>query len=285
MAMYRAKSVGAASYALFDRAMHRDALARLQLETDLRRALERHEFRLYYQPVVSLRTGRISGVEALIRWQHPERGLVPPSEFVPLAEDTGLIVPIGEWVLAEACRQVQRWPAAAGDAPLTLAVNLSIKQFAKPGLDARIAELLTATGFPAERLALEVTESVIIDQPEAAKTVLESLKALGLKVHMDDFGTGYSSLSYVHQLPLDGLKVDRAFVSRMDLDDRSRQLVRTVLQLARSIGLDAVAEGVSTLPQLAELRRLDCDFGQGFLFSPPLDAVAMGRLIESGPTW
>jgi diguanylate cyclase (GGDEF)-like protein len=286
MAMYRAKSVGAASYALFDRAMHRDALARLQLETDLRRALERHEFRLYYQPVVSLRTGRISGVEALIRWQHPERGLVPPSEFVPLAEDTGLIVPIGEWVLAEACRQLQRWTSpVVGDEPLTLAVNLSIKQFAKPGLDARIAELLEQTGFPAQRLALEVTESVIIDQPEAAKTVLESLKALGLKVHMDDFGTGYSSLSYVHQLPLDGLKVDRAFVSRMDLDDRSRQLVRTVLQLARSIGLDAVAEGVSTLAQLAELRRLDCDFGQGFLFSPPIDAAAMGQLIGSNPQW
>jgi len=286
MAMYRAKSAGAASYALFDRAMHRDALARLQLETDLRRALERREFRLLYQPVVSLRTGRITGVEALIRWQHPERGLVPPSEFVPLAEDTGLIVSIGEWVLAEACRQVQTWtPSADGTPPLTLAVNLSIKQFAKPGLDTRIAELLAESGFPAARLALEVTESVIIDQPDAAKTVLASLKALGLKVHMDDFGTGYSSLSYLHQLPLDGLKVDRAFVSRMDLDDRSRQLVRTVLQLSRSIGLDAVAEGVSTLAQLAELRRLDCDYGQGFLFSAPIDAATMAELIDSNPQW
>jgi EAL domain-containing protein (putative c-di-GMP-specific phosphodiesterase class I) len=164
-------------------------------------------------------------------------------------------------------------------------VNLSIKQFAKPGLDARLAELLAATGFPPERLSLEVTESIIIDQPEAAKTVLDSLKRLGLKVHMDDFGTGYSSLSYLHQLPLDGLKVDRAFVSRMDLDDRSRQLVRTVLQLARSIGLVAVAEGVSTPAQLAELRQLDCDFGQGFLFSAPLDGDAMGRMIAANPQW
>jgi diguanylate cyclase (GGDEF)-like protein len=286
MAMYRAKGAGPATYALFDRAMHRDALARLQLETDLRHALERSEFRLFYQPVVSLRTGRITGVEALIRWQHPERGLVPPAEFVPLAEDTGLIVPIGEWVLEDACRQIQQWTApVAGDEPLKLAVNLSIKQFAKPGLDERIGELLALTGFPATRLQLEVTESVIIDQPEAARTVLESLKALGLRVHMDDFGTGYSSLSYLHQLPLDGLKVDRAFVSRMDLDDRSRQLVRTVLQLARSIGLSTVAEGVSTVAQLAELRRLDCDFGQGFLFSAPLDPQTMGELIASGPVW
>jgi diguanylate cyclase (GGDEF)-like protein len=286
MAMYRAKGVGPAGHALFDRAMHRDALARLQLETDLRHALERDEFRIVYQPVISLRTGRIAGAEALIRWQHPERGLVAPSEFVPLAEDTGLIVPIGAWVLRQACRQVQAWTSPfAGDPPLTLAVNLSIKQFAKPGLDERLAEVLAETGLAAERLALEVTESIVIDQPEATTVLLASLKGLGVKVHMDDFGTGYSSLSYLHQLPLDGLKVDRAFVSRMDHDERSRQLVHTVLQLARSIGLTAVAEGVTTPEQLAELRRLDCEFGQGYLFSQPLDPDEMGALIASGPRW
>ena len=286
MAMYRAKSAGPAGHALFDRAMHRDALARLQLETDLRHALERNEFRLMYQQVVSLLTGRIAGAEALIRWQHPERGLVPPSEFVPLAEDTGLIVPIGEWVLREACREVQNWqPARPGDLPLTLAVNLSIKQFAKPGLDERLAEVLAETGLAPGRLALEVTESIVIDQPEATTLLLASLKGLGVKVHMDDFGTGYSSLSYLHQLPLDGLKVDRAFVSRMDHDERSRQLVQTVLQLARSIGLTAVAEGVTTLAQLAELRRLECEFGQGFLFSAPLAPDEMGELIAAGPAW
>ena len=285
MAMYRAKSAGRACYAMFDRAMHRDALARLQLETDLRRALERNEFRLAYQPVVSLRTGRITGAEALIRWQHPERGLVPPSEFIALAEDTGLIVPIGEWVLREACREVQRWAVPASEPPLTIAVNLSIKQFAQPSLVARIAELIAESGLPPERVHLEVTESVIIDHPDAAKQVLESLKALGVQVHMDDFGTGYSSLSYLHQLPLDGLKVDRAFVSRMDDDERSRQLVVTVLQLAKSIGLGSVAEGVTTLLQLAELRRLECDYGQGYLFSAPLDGGAMGELIAANPAW
>ncbi|MDB4879384.1 MAG: response regulator receiver modulated diguanylate cyclase/phosphodiesterase [Gemmatimonadetes bacterium] len=285
MAMYRAKSGGPAGHALFDRAMHRDALARLQLETDLRHALERGEFRLVYQPVISLRTGRIVGAEALIRWQHPERGLVPPSEFVPLAEDTGLIVPIGEWVLHEACSRVQRWATPAGTEPLTLAVNLSIKQFAKPGLDDRLAVVLKDTGLAPERLALEVTESIVIDQPEATTVLLASLKGLGVKVHMDDFGTGYSSLSYLHQLPLDGLKVDRAFVSRMDHDERSRQLVHTVLQLARSIGLVAVAEGVTTRAQLTELRRLDCEFGQGYLFSEPLEPDAFGALIATGPHW
>ncbi|MDB4886423.1 MAG: hypothetical protein JWN79_1861 [Gemmatimonadetes bacterium] len=286
MAMYRAKSAGPAGHALFDRAMHRDALARLQLETDLRHALERDEFRLVYQPVISLRTGRIAGAEALIRWQHPERGLVPPSDFVPLAEDTGLIVPIGEWVLREACRQVQAWHSPwPGDDPLTLAVNLSIKQFAKPGLDERLAEVLADTGLEPHRLALEVTESIVIDQPEATTALLASLKGLGVKVHMDDFGTGYSSLSYLHQLPLDGLKVDRAFVSRMDHDERSRQLVQTVLQLARSIGLTAVAEGVTTVEQLSELRRLECEFGQGYLFSPPLDPDAMAALIAEARTW
>jgi diguanylate cyclase (GGDEF)-like protein len=286
MAMYRAKSVGPSNHALFDRAMHRDALARLQLETDLRHALERNEFRLVYQPVISLRTGRIAGAEALLRWQHPERGLVPPADFIPLAEDTGLIVPIGEWVLREACRQVQHWKSLdPRDVPLTLAVNLSIKQFAKPGLDERLAEVLAETGLAPERLALEVTESIVIDQPDATTVLLASLKGLGVKVHMDDFGTGYSSLSYLHQLPLDGLKVDRAFVSRMDHDERSRQLVHTVLQLARSIGLIAVAEGVTTQEQLAELRRLDCEFGQGYLFSTPLDPDAMADMVRAGPTW
>jgi diguanylate cyclase (GGDEF)-like protein len=286
MAMYRAKSAGRACYALFDRAMHVDALERLQLETDLRRALDRGEFRLLYQPVVSLRTGRISGAEALIRWQHPERGLVQPLEFVPLAEDTGLILPIGEWVMHEAMRQIQRWTAPLGEAePLTLSVNLSIKQFSQAGLVAHIAEMLEETGLAPERLQLEVTESVIIDHPESAKVVLESLKSLGVRVHMDDFGTGYSSLSYLHQLPLDGLKVDRAFVSRMDSDDRARQLVGTVLQLARSIGLTAVAEGVTTLSQLQQLRELECEFGQGYLFSAPLDPAAMAELLGVNPAW
>ena len=285
MAMYRAKSAGRARFAMFDRTMHSEALARLQLETDLRRALDRGEFRLVYQPVVDLRTGRIIGAEALIRWQHPERGLVSPAEFVALAEDTGLIVPMGEWVLREACREVQRWPIPPERAPLTIAVNLSIKQFAQASLVERIAAVIAESGLAPGRVHFEVTESLIIDQPEEAKAVLEQLQTLGVQVHMDDFGTGYSSLSYLHQLPLDGLKVDRAFVSRMDDDERSRQLVVTVLQLAKSIGLRSVAEGVTTLLQLAELRRLECDYGQGYLFSAPLEGFAMGELIAANPAW
>lgn len=266
--------------------MHTEALARLQLETDLRRALERQEFRLVYQPLVSLRTGRITGVEALVRWHHPIQGLIPPAQFVPLAEDTGLIVAIGDWVLEEACRQVQRWtPAHMDDAPLTVAVNLSVRQFLQPDVAERIARVLSATGLEAGRLVLEVTEGVVIDRPDAATEALVSVKALGTRVHMDDFGTGYSSLSYLHQLPFDGLKVDRAFVSSMDSDARSKQLVSTVLQLAAIAGLETVAEGISTVHQLGQLRELVCDTGQEFLFSAPLDAEAMQELITASPAW
>jgi EAL domain-containing protein (putative c-di-GMP-specific phosphodiesterase class I) len=270
---------------MFDRTMHRDALARLQLETDLRRALGQGEFRLDYQPIIDLGTGVIAGVEALIRWHHPERGIVAPADFISVAENTGLIVAVGEWVLRESCRQVQRWDALVDGEPLTLAVNLSVKQVAHPELAARIASVLADTGLAPERLQLEVTESVIIEHPDAALCALASLKALGVKLHMDDFGTGYSSLSYLHQLPLDGLKIDRAFVSRMETDDRSRQLVATVAQLARTVGLLTVAEGVTTLAQLAELRKLGCEFGQGFLFSPALEPSAMADFLGARTVW
>ena len=290
MAMYRAKAAGRATYAMFDRTMHRDALARLQLETDLRRALGNGEFKLVYQPIVRCSTGRLAGVEALLRWHHPERGLVAPNDFISVAEDTGLIVAIGAWVLREACETVQRWDqqsSALGndDAPLTVAVNLSVKQVAFVGLAETIAEVLKSTGLSPERLQLEVTESVIIEHPDAAVAVLESLKRLGITLHMDDFGTGYSSLSYLHQLPLDGLKIDRAFVTGMESDDRARQLVATVVQLAGSVGLETIAEGVTTIEQLTELRRLGCDFGQGYLFSAPLEADEMSELVSAGKVW
>jgi diguanylate cyclase (GGDEF)-like protein len=285
MAMYRAKAAGRATYAMFDRSMHRDALARLQLETDLRRALGNGEFQLVYQPIVRCSTGRITGVEALLRWHHPERGVVAPADFISVAEDTGLIVAIGAWVLKEACQAVRQWDAHAPDSPLTLAVNLSVKQVAHAELTTRIAAVLEETGLAPARLQLEVTESVIIEHAEAALGVLESLKALGVQLHMDDFGTGYSSLSYLHQLPLDGLKIDRAFVTGMEADDRSRQLVATVVQLARSVGLETVAEGVTTEKQLAELRRLGCDYGQGYLFSAPVSPCDMTELLAAGRIW
>jgi len=286
MAMYRAKDAGRGRFAVFDRAMHSSALARLQLETDLRHALERNEFRVLYQPVISLASGRITGVEALLRWQHPQQGVILPSDFVPLAEDTGLIVGIGDWVLRTACRQVQQLTARHPEhSALSVAVNLSIKQFNQSDLVARVGEISRECGLEAGRLVLEITESVVVDQPESAREVLASFKALGARVYMDDFGTGYSSLAYLHQLPLDGLKVDRAFVGRMDTDQRSRQLVATVLQMAHGMGLETVAEGVATLEQLAQLRDMGCQLAQGFLFSAPLEPQALAELVTSAPGW
>ncbi|MHB0948313.1 MAG: putative bifunctional diguanylate cyclase/phosphodiesterase [Gemmatimonadaceae bacterium] len=282
MAMYRAKSAGRATHAVFDRAMHRDALARLQLETELRHALERSELLLHYQPVISLATGRITGAEALLRWAHPERGLILPHELIPVAEDTGLILPIGLRVLALACRDALRW---GNDPSITVAVNLSARQFAQPGLAQQVQEALVTSGLPAERLVIEITESAIIEHPESAAQVLTELRALGCRVYMDDFGTGYSSLNYLHRLPLDGIKIDRAFVSRMDEDPKAMQLVRTVITLAEGVGLETVAEGVATEGQLAELRRLRCTSGQGYLFSRVIDSAAMRELLAAGPVW
>ena len=289
MAMYRAKAAGKARYEMFDRAMHAQALARLQLETDLRHGLERAEFRVHYQPIVSLESGRIVGVEALLRWQHPERGLVPPAVFVPLAEEMGLVIPLGRWLLERACGDLRAWgesaPAAFAEEPPYLSVNLSVRQFAQTELVQQIADALTRGGFAPSRLAVEITESVIVENPETATTVLNGLKELGVQLHMDDFGTGYSSLGYLTRLPIDALKIDRTFVSRMDSDDKHFQLVRTILTLARSMNLRAVAEGVETSAQLLALRKLGCDQAQGFLFSTPLDGGEMAELLRLTPRW
>jgi diguanylate cyclase (GGDEF)-like protein len=286
MAMYRAKATGKARYEMFDLAMHAEALARLQLETDLRHAFERNEFRLVYQPIVSLELGRMVGVEALLRWTQAERGIVAPSEFVPLAEEMGLILPLGRWVLTEACAQMGRWRTAVPHAAsFAVCVNLSVKQFAQPDLAQQVAATLASAGITPTDLTLEVTESVIVDNPDQASTVLRDLKQLGVELHMDDFGTGYSSLSYLTRFPMDAIKIDRAFVSRMDADDTQFQLVRTILTLARSMNLRAVAEGVETPAQLLALRKLGCEYAQGFLFSEPLEADEMEQLLRRGPTW
>ena len=277
MAMYRAKSSGKARYEMFDRGMHAQALARLQTETDLRRALERQEFVVYYQPIIGLDSGRICGMEALVRWHHPERGVVGPGEFIPVAEETGLIVPIGRWVLHEACKQLAAWQREQPRSALSMSVNLSVRQMAQTDLVASIADALRESGIAPASLKLEVTESVIVENPGAATTVLTDLKALGVELYMDDFGTGYSSLSYLSQLPIDAIKIDRSFVSHMDSLDRHFQLVRTVLTLARSLDLRAVAEGVTSNAQLAALRDLGCEQAQGYFFSPPVmrDAAAV----------
>jgi diguanylate cyclase (GGDEF)-like protein/PAS domain S-box-containing protein len=285
-AMYRAKAMGKARYEVFDSAMRDRAVARLQLETDLRRALEREEFLVYYQLIVSLEDGRISGCEALLRWQHPTRGLISPSEFIPVAEETGLIVPIGRWVLLEACRQVRAWQEQfPSKSPLTISVNFSSKQFMQPELVDQMRQILSSTGIEPHSLKLEITESLIMENPEAARALLLQLKALNIQLGIDDFGTGYSSLSYLHRFPIDRLKIDRSFVNRMGLDKENAEIVRTIVTLAHNLGVDVIAEGVETTEQLALLRDLKCKYGQGYLFSHPVDGETARALIEGQPCW
>ena len=285
-AMYRAKALGKARYEVFDSAMRERAVARLQLETDLRRALERKEFRVYYQLIVSLDDGHISGCEALLRWQHPTRGLISPSEFIPVAEETGLIIPIGHWVLHEACRQLRMWQQRfRSNSPLTISVNFSSKQFMQPELMDQMKQMLTATGLEPRSLKLEITESLIMENPEVARALLLRLKALDIQLGIDDFGTGYSSLSYLHRFPIDRLKIDRSFVNRMGLDKENAEIVRTIITLAHNLGVDVIAEGVETTEQLALLRALKCKYGQGFLFSPPVDGETAEGLIAARPCW
>ncbi|HET7460003.1 MAG TPA: EAL domain-containing protein [Longimicrobium sp.] len=283
IAMYRSRDARAGQYEVFDREMHAQVAARLRMETELRRALERGELRVHYQPIVSLRTGRIAGFEALARWEHPQRGLVLPDEFIPLAEETGLILPLGMWVLEEACRQLRRWHhAAPGAEPLTLAVNLSARQFLQPDLVERVQHALSAAGVPPHTLKIEITESVLMQHTDAVTATLGRLKALGVQLHIDDFGTGYSSLGYLHRLPLDALKIDRSFVSPAGAN---LHLVRTMVALAHALGVAVVTEGIESAEVLSELRELDCEFGQGYLFSEPLPGDAIDALIATSPTW
>jgi diguanylate cyclase (GGDEF)-like protein/PAS domain S-box-containing protein len=286
MAMYRAKGMGQSRFEVFDRTMHAQALARLQLETDLRRALDRQEFVVHYQPIISLNTGRICGVEALVRWDHPDQGLMTPDEFIPAAEETGLILPLGRWVLGEACRKVRQWRAHYGAETLgSVGVNLSAKQFSQVDLVEQIWDALRSSGLPPEALRLEITESAVMENADAAIVLLSRLKGLGVQLSLDDFGTGYSSLSYLHRFPLDALKIDRSFVARIDAEERTTRLVETVLTLARGLEVSAVAEGIETEEQLATLRALRCDLGQGFLFSRPLPPDELELLLENGQSW
>ncbi|HEX2190721.1 MAG TPA: EAL domain-containing protein [Longimicrobiaceae bacterium] len=285
-ALGRAKARGRARYETFDRAMHAEALDRLRMETELRHASARGELRLAYQPVVSLAEGGgVVGFEALLRWDHPGRGLVLPERFVPVAEEAGLIVPIGEWVLEEACRQLGRWRERLPGRRITMGVNLSGRQFARPELVDRIREVLHETGTEPRSLVLEVTESVLIEHTDPTAAMLARLRELGVGLCMDDFGTGYSSLGYLHRFPLDTLKIDRSFVARLGREGDAAAIVRAIATLAHNLGLAVVAEGVETAGQLAELRDLRCEMAQGFLFSPPLDAADAERLLEEDPRW
>ncbi|MCA1616723.1 MAG: EAL domain-containing protein, partial [Acidobacteria bacterium] len=281
-AMYRAKAAGKARHEIFDKGMHARAVALLRLENDLRRAVERGEFVVHYQPIVSLLDGAIRGFEALVRWQHPERGIITPTEFIPVAEETGLIIPLGRWVLREACDRMRSWqdtfPQARG---LTLSVNISGTQFMQPDLVEQVRRMLEETGFDPRLLQLEITESSVIENTETVTQMLVQLRALGVRLSMDDFGTGYSSLSYLHRFPIHTLKIDRSFISSCGRGDEN-EIVRTIILLARNMGMDVVAEGIETEQQLASLKDLRCEFGQGFLFSHPLDSDTAARLLEAG---
>jgi diguanylate cyclase (GGDEF)-like protein/PAS domain S-box-containing protein len=280
-AMYKAKSLGRSRFEVFDAGMRAQAVARLELESDLRRAVDNREFVLYYQPKVSLKTGKIVGVEALIRWRHPQRGIVPPDQFISLAEETGLIVPIGLWVLREACTAMHRWHAEFPTIPpLEVSVNVSVRQFREPDLQAQIAAILAETQLNPTTLQLEITESVLMDDLDAVAALLDGLKTLGVGLKIDDFGTGYASLKCLSRLPFDVLKIDRSFVVNMSEAGGTGDTIRTILMLAENLGMQVVAEGIERKEQLVELQSLHCDFGQGYYFSPPLEQEALGDLIR-----
>ena len=280
-ALDRAKQQGGDQYQFYTADMNAAALKRLSLENDLRRALERAEFVLHYQPQASAETGQLTGMEALVRWQHPERGLVSPAEFIPVAEETGLIVPLGRWVLREACAQSRLWHDA-GLASLRVAVNLSARQFEQPDLTEMIARVLAETGLQPGCLELELTESSVMRNADASARLLGELKQSGIHISIDDFGTGYSSLSYLNRFPIDKLKVDQSFVRGMLSNQSDAAIVRAVITLAHSLKLKVVAEGVETKEQLAFLHLLKCDEMQGYLFSRPLPAEAFERLLMAG---
>ena len=281
-AMYRAKSLGKAHYEVFNADMRASVMARLELETDLRRAIERQEFRNFYQPIVDLQTGQITGFEALLRWEHPTRGLLAPKEFIAVAEQTGLIRELGWWNLRQACSDISDWNAHwSADRPLTMSVNLSMKQFMQAGLVKNIGQLLKELNVPPETLKLEITESTVMEDVSTTVEMLQQMKALGIRLAIDDFGTGYSSLSYLHRFPLDTLKIDRSFISGADGRVDGMEIARTILPLAKNLCLDVVAEGVETAEQVEELKRLECRYAQGFYFSKPVVRDEVENLLTA----
>jgi predicted signal transduction protein with EAL and GGDEF domain len=282
-AMYQARSAGDSRYQMCDPTMYEAAVSRLKLENDLRQAESRGELQVYYQPIVSLQKGCLSGFEALIRWQRPGFGLVAPAEFIPVAEETGLIVPIGSWVLREACSQMRAWQLLFPWEPaLTIAVNFSAKQFAQSNLVEQVKKVLSETRLDPGSLRIEFTESVAMQDAERTARILNELKALGLCTSIDDFGTGYSSLSYLSRLPLDILKLDRSFVSEMDKNKESRHIVNTIIGLAHNLAMDVVAEGIETLEQADELKSLGCQYAQGYFFSKAINHNSVEALLKSG---
>ncbi|MFN6465522.1 MAG: EAL domain-containing protein [Nostoc sp. DedVER02] len=289
IAMYRAKTKGRACYEIFSTDMHLQSIARLELVNDLRRAIELQEFRIYYQPIVSLSRGKITGFEALVRWLHPKHGIVLPEYFMSTAQETGLIILIEQWALHKACSQIQQWQNFGcmdlDESPLTISVNLCSTRFSEEKLLPHINKVLQDTGLPASSLTLEITESVIMENNDKAIIRLKELRNLGVQLAIDDFGTGYSSLGRLHSFPINQLKIDRSFVSGDIIDNRSLDIVETIITLAHKLGVHVTAEGIETEEQLAVLRKLNCEYGQGYFFSHPLDSFEAAELIIANPQW
>lgn len=296
-AMYRAKALGRARHEIFNSAMHAKAVALLQLETDLRRAIAAteinhpsDEFQMRYQPIVNLKTGKIAGFESLIRWHHPERGWISPGEFIPIAEDTELIIPLGTWILSQACHQLKQWHEQFPEKlPLSISVNLSTKQFSQPDLIEQVAHVLRETQLQESdlklNLKLEITESAIMENPDVATAMLKELKALGVQLMIDDFGTGYSSLSYLQRFPFDVVKIDQSFVGRLGADGESDEIVRAIVMLAHNLGMEIVAEGVETKTHMTQLQLLNAEYGQGYFFAKPLTSLDVVTLLTQQPHW
>lgn len=281
-----AKSRGRARWEVFQPSMLVDRRDSLRRETDLRRALERNEFCLRYQPIVNVKSGRLTGFEALVRWQHPITGEMEPGDFIPIAEDTGLIVPLGQWILAEAWRQSRQWQTSFdGHAPLSISVNLSPRQLSDPGLLTWVQRIRSEEDLQPSALRLEITESIMIEDVASTTALIAQLREMGIGIHIDDFGTGYSSLSSLPLFPVDALKIDRSFIARMLESPRTEQVVRTIIALAHTLGLDVTAEGVETAEQWRKLRQLDCTQAQGYYFAPPLDKAKAEALIRKQATW
>jgi EAL domain-containing protein (putative c-di-GMP-specific phosphodiesterase class I) len=277
-AMYHAKKQGKNNFQFYRLTMNERAMERLNLENDLRKALARDELLLHFQPKVGIESGKVVGMEALIRWQHPEIGMVSPAEFIPMAEETGLIVPIGEWVLQAACAQINAWQAQ-GLAPIPVSVNISSQQFQHQELLITIGRLLESSGIPPERLMLEITESVIMQNTDSTFDILNTLTAMGLRLLIDDFGTGYSSLSYLKRLPVFAIKIDRSFINDIATNPDDAAIIKAIIAMAQNLKLKVVAEGVETEEQLAFLRDEQCDVMQGYLFSRPLPAEEVSKLL------
>jgi diguanylate cyclase (GGDEF)-like protein/PAS domain S-box-containing protein len=286
IAMYRAKELGKARYAIFDQNMYERTMKLSKLERDLRLALQHQQFSLHYQPIVSLATGQLTGFEALLRWYQPEQGFISPVDFIPIAEDTGLIVPIGEWVLYEACRQMRFWQIKYASAKsLKISVNLAIQQIKSASLLENLNRILIETGLDGNSLKLEITESMLMDDGDATIDLLSQIRAKRIQISIDDFGKGYSSLSYLHRFPINTIKIDRSFVSCMSSDRENFEIVRTIATLAHTLEMDLVAEGVETFEQLTQLKSLGCEFGQGYFFAKPLDSNAASTMLAEETQW